>query len=206
MTVTGAAMLWVGWFGFNGGSALGANGDAASAIVVTQISAAMATLVWMFLEWNKHGKPSMLGAATGAIAGLAAITPASGSVGPVGAVVIGSASGFICWWASTILKQKIGYDDSLDVFGVHGVGGFVGTILLAVFMAPTFGGVGDASYSMGKQLGVQLFAALVTAVYAGVASYIILKAVQAMVGLRVDESEENMGLDNTYHGEEAYND
>lgn len=205
MTVTGAAMLWVGWFGFNGGSALGANGDAASALVVTQISAATATLVWMFIEWFKHGKPSMLGAATGAIAGLAAITPASGTVGPIGALAIGTMSGFICWWASTVLKKKLGYDDSLDVFGVHGVGGFIGTVMLGVFMAPALGGVGGDDFSMGKQLGVQLFAGLVTAVYAGVASFIILKGVKAMVGLRVDESEENMGLDTTYHGEEAYN-
>jgi len=205
MTVTGAAMLWVGWFGFNGGSALGANGDAASALVVTQISAATATLVWMFVEWAKHGKPSMLGAATGAIAGLAAITPASGSVGPVGALVIGALSGFICWWASTVLKLKLGYDDSLDVFGVHGVGGFIGTIMLGVFMAPAFGGVGGEGFSIGKQLGVQLFAAAVTAVYTAVATFIILKLVKAVVGLRVDEQEENTGLDTTYHGEEAYN-
>jgi len=205
MTVTGAAMLWVGWFGFNGGSALGANGDAASALVVTQISAATATLVWMFVEWAKHGKPSMLGAATGAIAGLAAITPASGSVGPVGALVIGALSGFICWWASTVLKLKLGYDDSLDVFGVHGVGGFIGTIMLGVFMAPAFGGVGGEGFSIGKQLGVQLFAAAVTAVYTAVATFVILKLVKAVVGLRVDEQEENTGLDTTYHGEEAYN-
>jgi Amt family ammonium transporter len=205
MTLIGAAMLWVGWFGFNGGSALGANGDAASALVVTQISASVATLAWMFLEWIKHGKPSMLGAATGAIAGLAAITPASGTVGPWGAIAIGGMSGFICWWASTILKQRIGYDDSLDVFGVHGVGGFIGTIMLAVFMAPSFGGRGDADFSIVKQLGVQLSAALITAVYTAFATFMILKLVKAMVGLRVDENEENTGLDTTYHGEEAYN-
>lgn len=206
MTVTGAAMLWVGWFGFNGGSALGANGDAASALVVTQISAATATLVWMFVEWAKHGKPSMLGAATGAIAGLAAITPASGSVGPIGALAIGATSGFICWWASTVLKMKLGYDDSLDVFGVHGVGGFIGTVMLGIFMAPAFGGVGGDDFSIGKQLGVQLFASAVTAIYAGIATFVILKLVKAAVGLRVDEQEENSGLDTTYHGEEAYND
>ena len=206
MTVTGAAMLWVGWFGFNGGSALGANGDAASALVVTQISAATATLVWMLVDWANHGRPSMLGAATGAIAGLAAITPASGTVGPIGALAIGATSGLVCWWASTVMKLKIGYDDSLDVFGVHGVGGFIGTVMLGVFMAPAFGGVGAEDFSIGKQLGVQLFAALVTAVYAGVATYVILKLVKAMVGLRVNEQEENSGLDTTYHGEEAYND
>jgi Amt family ammonium transporter len=207
MTVTGAAMLWVGWFGFNGGSALGANGDAASALVVTQISAATATLVWMFIEWFKHGKPSMLGAATGAIAGLAAITPASGTVGPLGALAIGTLSGVICWYASTAIKQKLGYDDSLDVFGVHGVGGFIGTIMLAVFMAPGFGGAGEADFSISSQLGIQLHAALITAVYTAIATWIILKIVAAITGgLRVDEQEENSGLDQSYHGEEAYND
>lgn len=207
MTVTGAAMLWVGWFGFNGGSALGANGGAASALVVTQISAAVATLVWMFIEWIKHGKPSMLGAATGAIAGLAAITPASGTVGPLGALAIGTLSGVICWYASTAIKQKLGYDDSLDVFGVHGVGGFIGTIMLAVFMAPGFGGAGEADFSISSQLGIQLHAALITAVYTAIATWIILKIVAAITGgLRVDEQEENSGLDQSYHGEEAYND
>ena len=205
MTVTGAAMLWVGWFGFNGGSALGANGGAASAIVVTQISAATATLVWMFVEWLKFGKPSMLGAATGSIAGLAAITPASGSVGPIGALAIGASSGFICWWASTSLKKKLGYDDSLDVFGVHGVGGFIGTVMLAVFMAPAFGGIGEEGFSIGKQLGIQLYAGLATAVYTAIATFVILKIVTGLVGLRVNEVEEEEGLDLAYHGEEAYN-
>lgn len=205
MTVTGAAMLWVGWFGFNGGSALGANGGAASAIVVTQISAAVATLVWMSLEWMKFGKPSMLGAATGSIAGLAAITPASGTVGPIGALAIGAVSGFVCWWASTVLKQKLGYDDSLDVFGVHGVGGFIGTILLGVFMAPVFGGVGGADFSISKQVGVQLFAGVATGVYTAIATFVILKVVGGLVGLRVSEVEEEEGLDLAYHGEEAYN-
>ena len=206
MTVTGAAMLWVGWFGFNGGSALGANGDAASALVVTQISAATATLMWMFIEWAKFGKPSMLGAATGSIAGLAAITPASGTVGPIGALAIGALSGFICWWASTVLKKKLGYDDSLDVFGVHGVGGFIGTVMLAVFMAPAFGGVGGADFSIAGQLKVQLIAGVGTAVYTAIASLIILKVVGAVVGLRVNEAEEDQGLDLAYHGEEGYND
>ena len=198
-------MLWVGWFGFNGGSALGANSGAVSAVVVTQISAATATLVWMCVEWLKHGKPSMLGAATGSIAGLAAITPASGTVGPIGALCIGAMSGFICWWASTVLKNRLGYDDSLDVFGVHGVGGFVGTIMLGVFMAPAFGGVGGEGFSIAKQFGVQLTAALITAIYTAIATLVILKAVGALVGLRVNEAEENQGLDTAYHGEEAYN-
>ncbi|MGB0580023.1 MAG: ammonium transporter [Limisphaerales bacterium] len=206
MTVTGAAMLWVGWFGFNGGSALAADGAAASALTVTQISAATATLVWMFVEWIKFGKPSMLGAATGAIAGLAAITPASGSVGPLGALAIGATSGLVCWWASTQLKKKLGYDDSLDVFGVHGVGGFIGTIMLGVFMAPSLGGLGDKDFSMGKQLGAQLTASVITIVYTAIATFVILKIVGAVVGLRVSETEEDEGLDLAYHGEEAYND
>ena len=205
MTVTGAAMLWVGWFGFNGGSALGANGGAASAIVVTQISAAVATLMWMFLEWMKFGKPSMLGAATGSIAGLAAITPASGTVGPIGALAIGATSGLVCWWASTVLKKKLGYDDSLDVFGVHGVGGFLGTVMLGVFMAPVFGGVGGEGFSISKQVGVQLFAGVATAIYTAIATFVILKIVAGLVGLRVNEVEEEEGLDLAYHGEEAYN-
>lgn len=206
MTVTGAAMLWVGWFGFNGGSALGANGGAASALVVTQISAATATLMWMFIEWARFGKPSMLGAATGSIAGLAAITPASGSVGPIGALAIGAMSGFTCWWASTSLKKKLGYDDSLDVFGVHGVGGFLGTVMLAVFMAPSLGGLGGKDFSIGSQLKVQLIAGVGVAVYTAVASLVILKIVGAVVGLRVNEAEEDEGLDLAYHGEDAYND
>ena len=206
MTVTGAGMLWVGWFGFNGGSALGANGGAASAIVVTQISAATATLVWMFVEWFKHGKPSMLGAATGSIAGLAAITPASGTVGPIGALCIGAMAGFICWWASTQLKKKFGYDDSLDVFGVHGVGGFLGTVMLAVFMAPGIGGLGGTDYSIAKQFGIQLSAALATVVYTVVATFVILKVTDALLGLRVNEGDETTGLDLAYHGEDAYND
>jgi len=206
MTVTGAAMLWVGWFGFNGGSALAADSMAVSALTVTQISAATATLMWMYIEWIKFGKPSMLGAATGSIAGLAAITPASGSVGPLGALAIGATSGLVCWWASTQLKKKLGYDDSLDVFGVHGVGGFIGTIMLGVFMAPSLGGLGDASFSMGKQIGVQLTASVITVVYTAIATFIILKVVGAVVGLRVNEAEEDEGLDLAYHGEEAYND
>lgn len=160
----------------------------------------------MFIEWMKYGKPSMLGNATGSIAGLAAITPASGTVGPMGALIIGAVSGIVCWWASTQLKKKLGYDDSLDVFGVHGVGGFIGTILLVVFMAPAFGGVGGTDYSISSQFGVQLFAALATAIYTGIVSLVILKVVDATVGLRLDESKETQGLDLTYHGEEAYND
>ncbi|HIG31800.1 MAG TPA: ammonium transporter [Verrucomicrobiales bacterium] len=208
MTVTGAGMLWVGWFGFNAGSAVAADGSAAMALVVTQVSAAMATLAWMGIEWIKHGKPSVLGAATGAIAGLAAITPASGYVGPVGALCIGFASGSICWWASTVIKSKFGYDDSLDVFGVHGVGGFLGTVLVAVFASSTFGGNegGLENYSIGGQLGTQTFAAVIVVIYTLVLTIGILKGVDAMVGLRVDEKEENEGLDLASHGEQGYND
>jgi len=205
MTVTGAGMLWVGWFGFNGGSALGANGDAAMAILVTHISASCAALGWMVIEWIKNGKPSMLGAATGSIAGLAAITPASGSVGPMGAIVIGTVSTILCYWMCTTIKSKFQYDDSLDVFGVHGVGGFVGTILVAVFGAPSLGGKVEG-LEMGKQLGVQFFAAILVTVFTLVVSYVILKAIQATIGLRVEEQDEVAGLDLSSHGETGYND
>lgn len=205
MTVTGAGMLWVGWFGFNGGSALGANGDAAMAILVTHLSASVATLGWMFLEWRKAGKPSVLGAATGSIAGLAAITPASGSVGPLGAVVIGLVSSILCYWMCTAIKSKYRYDDSLDVFGVHGVGGFVGTVLVAVFALPSLGGKVDG-VSVGSQLGTQLFAAIAVGVYTAIASYVILKVIGGTIGLRVSEMEEVGGLDLHSHGESGYND
>ena len=205
MTVTGACMLWVGWFGFNGGSALGANGDAAMAILVTHLSASCATLVWMGIEWMRNGKPSLLGAATGSIAGLAAITPASGSVGPLGAVVIGICSAILCYWMCTKIKIKFQYDDSLDVFGVHGVGGFVGTLLVAVFGAPALGGKVEG-LEIGKQLGVQAFAVLIVASFTLVISYIILKGIQSTIGLRVEEQDEVTGLDLSSHGETGYND
>ncbi|MDH5673688.1 MAG: ammonium transporter [Myxococcales bacterium] len=203
MTVTGTAMLWVGWFGFNGGSALGANGGAAMAIVVTHISASVGALVWMFVEWSKNGKPSALGTATGAIAGLAAVTPASGFIGPVGGLVIGLVSGFVCYWASTTVKRKFGYDDSLDVFGVHGVGGFVGTILAGVFAAPAFGG-NQAELIVGKQLMTQSIGAFGTAVYTLIASYALIKLTGALVGLRVADTEEAEGLDSVEHAERGY--
>ena len=206
MCVAGTGMLWVGWFGFNAGSGLAADGAAAMTLIVTHTSAATGALVWMILEWVTVKKPSMLGIATGSIAGLAAITPASGAVGPLGALCIGAASGTICWIASTKIKQKFGYDDSLDVFGVHGVGGAVGTILVAVFAASALGGNADADYSMGSQLTTQLLAALYTAVYTAIVSFIILKVVDAIFGLRVDEREESQGLDISDHGETGYND
>ncbi|MCS1408701.1 MAG: Ammonia channel [Verrucomicrobia subdivision 3 bacterium] len=205
MTVTGTGMLWVGWYGFNAGSAVAANGDAAMALVVTQISASTAALVWMFIEWFKHGKPSVLGFVTGAIAGLAAITPASGHVGPVGALIIGTASGLICWWASTSIKAKFGYDDSLDVFGVHGVGGFIGTMLVAILAHEMFGGK-EGQLAIGKQLAIQGFAAIFAVTYTLVVSLIILKLVDIIVGLRVTESQESEGLDVASHGETGYND
>jgi Amt family ammonium transporter len=204
MCVTGTGMLWVGWYGFNGGSALGANGSAAMAITVTQISASTAALTWMSIEWFKHGKPSVLGIATGAIAGLAAITPAAGVVGPIGGLAIGLSSGIVCFLASTSLKSALGYDDTLDVFGVHGVGGFLGTVLAGLFGAAAFGG-NQEGLAIGHQLGVQLAAGLITAAWAGIASYVLLKVTDAMVGLRVSEDDESTGLDIALHEERGYN-
>ncbi len=205
LTVTGAGMLWVGWFGFNAGSQLAANGSAAMTLVVTHISASSAAVVWMLIEWLRNGRPSVLGIATGSIAGLAAITPASGKVGPVGALCIGAISSILCWLACAKLKQRFKYDDSLDVFGVHGVGGFVGTILVAVFGTTSFaGGLGD--FNMGSQLVTQLLASLYTILLSGIASYVILKVIDVTLGLRVSPEDENQGLDLAEHGEAAYND
>jgi ammonium transporter, Amt family len=208
MCVMGTGMLWVGWFGFNAGSGLAANGDAAQTLFVTHISAATATIVWSLAEKLKHGKASVLGAVTGSIAGLAAITPASGDVGPIGGLAIGAAAGFICWVASTSVKSKFGYDDSLDVFGVHGVGGLVGTLMVAFFASTTLGGKTDAeTYSMGAQFLVQLKASAIVSVYTLIVSVIILYLVKAICGgsLRASESEEEEGLDLTAHGESGYN-
>ena len=205
LTLVGTGMLWVGWFGFNAGSHLAANESAALTLLVTHLSASTATLVWMSIDWVKYGKPSVLGAATGSIAGLAAITPASGSVGPLGAIVIGTASAVICYYFATVLKTKLRYDDSLDVFGVHGVGGFIGTILAGVFVADSLGGtglVGDAT--IGSQVGVQLAAAVLTAVYTMIATAIILLLVKMLVGLRVNDEVESRGLDLGEHGERGY--
>jgi Amt family ammonium transporter len=204
MTVTGTGMLWVGWFGFNAGSALGANGSAAMALVVTQISAATAALTWAAIEWARSGKPSVLGIVTGSIAGLAAVTPASGFIGPFGGFAIGLLSGCACYWASVVLKMKLGYDDSLDVFGVHGVGGFVGTVLAGVFASQIFGGL-EGDLAIGRQVGIQLMAALITASYCAIVSYGLAKAIDATVGLRIDEIGEQQGLDLTDHGEVGYN-
>lgn len=206
MTVTGTGMLWVGWFGFNAGSALGANGDAAMALFVTHLSAATATLVWLAIEWVQLGKPSVLGAATGSIAGLAAITPASGYVGPMGGLAIGAASAVLCYVFATKLKQRLGYDDSLDVFGVHGVGGFLGTILCGIFAAEMFGGNqnGAESYSILESVWTQLVGASSAAIYTIIATIVILKLTQLLVGLRVDATTETRGLDLTEHEERGY--
>jgi Amt family ammonium transporter len=206
LTVVGASMLWVGWFGFNAGSAVAADGTAGMAMLVTQISTATAAITWMFIEWGKHGKPSALGIVTGAVAGLVAITPASGSVGPMGALVIGIAAGVICFWGATTLKAQLGYDDSLDAFGVHGIGGVVGALLTGVFAAEAFGGVGLAEgITVGKQLWAQFLSVVITIVWSGLLSFIILKIVDAIVGLRVEEDEERMGLDLSQHNERGYN-
>ena len=206
LTVIGAGMLWVGWFGFNAGSALAADGTAGMAMLVTQISSAVAALTWMFVEWGKHGKPSILGAVTGAVAGLVAITPASGSVGPPGAIAIGLISGIVCFWGATSLKRKLGYDDALDAFGVHGIGGIVGALLTGVFVAEELGGVGFAEgMTLGRQVLAQAISIVVTLVYSGIVSLIILKVIDATVGLRVTQEEEITGLDISLHDERGYN-
>ena len=206
LTVVGASMLWVGWFGFNAGSAVAADGTAGMAMLVTQISTATAAITWMFVEWAVHRKPSALGIVTGAVAGLVAITPASGSVGPMGALVIGIVSGVVCYWGATSLKSKLGYDDSLDAFGVHGIGGIVGALLTGVFVAEGLGGSGLAEgMTIGTQVWAQLLSIIITIAWSGVLSFIILKIVDATVGLRVEEDEERMGLDLSQHNERGYN-
>ncbi|MBF0427772.1 MAG: ammonium transporter [Magnetococcales bacterium] len=206
LTVTGAGMLWVGWFGFNAGSAAAANGAAGMAMVVTQLASAMAALSWMFMEWNAHGKPSALGLTTGAVAGLVAITPASGFVGPMGALALGAIAGVVCFFGATTLKRAMGYDDSLDAFGVHGVGGIVGAILTGVFASPSLGGVGfSKGLEMVDQLSVQALSVVSTGVYCAIVSYVLLKLIDLLVGLRVDEEAESTGLDISLHGERGYN-
>ena len=203
LTVVGASMLWVGWFGFNAGSQLAADGVAGMAMTVTHIATATAALAWMTTEWMIHGKPSVLGIATGAVAGLVAITPASGTVGPAGALVIGLAAGVICYWAASSLKRKMGYDDSLDVFGVHGVGGFIGAMLTGVFTAEALGGVG-LDGGIGQQLGLQFIGATATIAYSGVLTFVIAKALDATMGLRVSAEEESEGLDLALHDERGF--
>jgi len=204
-TIVGAGMLWVGWFGFNAGSQFAANGSAAMTLVVTHLSASIASVVWMSIEWLRNGKPSVLGIATGSIAGLAAITPAAGKVGPVGALAIGAASAALCWAACAKLKARFRYDDSLDVFGVHGVGGITGTVLVAVFGSTSFaGGLGD--FQIGTQLRTQLAATAIAIALSAVVSLVLLKILEATVGLRVGTARESDGLDLSEHGESAYND
>jgi len=204
LTLVGAAMLWVGWFGFNAGSNLEATSGAALALINTLFATAAATVAWTFGEWLFKGKPSMLGAASGAIAGLVAITPACGSVGVMGGIVIGAAGGLVCLWGVNGLKKMLGADDSLDVFGVHGLGGIVGAILTGVFTAPGLGGTGDADFAIGSQVWIQTFGVLVTIVWSGVVSFIAFKIADLVLGLRVSEEEEREGLDITAHGETAY--
>ena len=205
LTLVGAALLWVGWFGFNAGSALEANSNATLAFLNTLIATAAAVLAWCLGEVLLKGKASMLGAASGAVAGLVAITPACGYVGPQGAIVIGLAGGFLCLWGVNGLKKMLGADDTLDVFGLHGVGGIVGGLLTAVFAAPLLGGGGDADFSIVSQVSVQALSMLVAAVWAGVVAFIAFKVADMLVGLRVTEDEEREGLDISSHGESAYN-
>jgi Amt family ammonium transporter len=202
-TLIGAAMLWVGWFGFNAGSAIAADETAGMAMLVTQIATA-AALAWMFAEWVSHGKPSALGIASGVVAGLVAITPAAGTVGPVGALAIGLAAGVICFFCATSLKRKLGYDDSLDVFGVHGVGGIVGALLTGVFAASSMGGFGEVE-SIATQLWIQTKGVLFTVVYTTLVTVVILKVIDLLIGLRVSEEEEVVGLDLAQHNERGYN-
>ncbi|MBG6959317.1 ammonium transporter [Pseudomonas aeruginosa] len=203
-TLVGAAMLWIGWFGFNAGSAAAANGTAGMAMLVTQIATAAAALAWMFAEWITHGKPSALGIASGVVAGLVAITPAAGTAGPMGALVIGLASGVICFFAATSLKRALKYDDSLDAFGVHAVGGIVGALLTGIFAAPSLGGFGSVE-DIGAQFFVQFKGVVFTVVYTAVATFVILKVLDLVMGLRVTEEEEAVGLDLALHNERGYN-
>ncbi|MCG8395008.1 MAG: ammonium transporter [Pseudomonadales bacterium] len=209
MTVTGAGMLWVGWFGFNGGSALAAGGDAAMAMLVTHISAAAGSLAWIAMEWKKFGKPSALGIATGMVAGLGTITPASGFVGPAAALVIGLSAGVICFYAVIFIKHKLKIDDSLDVFPVHGVGGILGTLFAGIFASTELGlfsgyGFAKPEYSMLDQFGVQALGVVATFVYTAIVTWVLLKLVGLFAALRVDSDEETQGLDIALHEERGY--
>ncbi len=209
MTITGAGMLWVGWFGFNAGSALAANESAGMALLATHMSAAAGALTWMAIEWIKHGKPSGLGAVTGMVAGLATITPASGSVGPAGGMLIGIMGGALCYAATMYLKHKIKIDDSLDVFPVHGVGGILGTLMAAVFVSTGLGAFSGNGYAegmtMGSQLGVQVIGIAATGLYTAVLTFVILKIVGILTsGIRVSDEQEQLGLDITDHDEKGY--
>jgi ammonium transporter, Amt family len=206
LSVIGASLLWVGWFGFNAGSAAAANGSAGMAMAVTQFATAAAALAWMFAEWMTRGKPSVLGIVSGAVAGLVAITPASGFVNPTGSLVIGLVAGLVCFWGATGLKHALGYDDSLDAFGVHGVGGFAGAILTGVFAVEAIGGTGKKGLIDGNagQVLTQLWGALVCIAWCAIATFVILKIVDALIGLRVTAEEEVEGLDINLHGETVH--
>ena len=205
LTMIGACMLWVGWFGFNGGSALAAGQNAAMALLVTHISAAVASLVWMIIEWRKFGRPSVVGIATGMVAGLATVTPASGFIGVPGGIFLGLAGGYICYVAVDLIRGKLGIDDSLDVFAVHGVGGVLGSLLVAVLATDAFSGMGLAEgMTVGGQLFVQAKSILITVIWTAVASFIILKIAAVAGGLRVDDDAELEGLDLSQHGERGY--
>ena len=204
LTMVGAALLWVGWFGFNAGSNLEANAGAALAFINTLLATAAAVLAWSLGEALLKGQPSMLGAASGAVAGLVAITPACGSVGPMGAIIIGALSGFICLWGVNGLKHALGADDAVDVFGVHGVGGIVGALLTGVFAAPALGGTGGADFAIGAQLWIQTYSVLITIVWSAVVAFVAYKLADLTVGLRVTEEDERKGLDISAHGETAY--
>jgi Amt family ammonium transporter len=201
LSLIGASLLWVGWFGFNAGSALGANDSAAMAMVTTQIATAAAGIAWLFIEWIVHKKPSVLGVLSGAVAGLVAITPACGFVTPSGALAIGLIAGAGCFWAATSLKRRLGYDDSLDVFGIHGVGGIIGAILTGVFAAEAMGGTSGLLEGNGGQVFTQIVGVAATVVWSGVVSFIVLKLIDAAIGLRVNRETEIEGLDINLHGE-----
>ena len=206
MTVTGACMLWVGWFGFNAGSALAADGSAGMAMLVTHIGAATGSVAWLVCEWLRYGKPSVLGIVTGMVAGLGTITPASGFVGPIGALAIGGAAGVICFFATSYMKRALNVDDSLDVFPVHGVGGLLGTLLTGVFASAAFGGVGyPEKVDMAQQVTTQLVGILAVGAWSGIATWILLKLTDAVAGLRVAGEQETEGLDTVLHNEKGYN-
>lgn len=204
MTMIGASLLWVGWFGFNAGSNLEANGGAGLAFINTILATAAGGMAWMLAEWMLRGKPSMLGVASGVIAGLVAVTPAAGLVEPMGAIVLGGIAGAACLWGVTGLKKMLGYDDSLDVFGIHGLGGIIGAIGTGIFVSPALGGVGVDDYTMLGQVLIQAKGVLITIVWSGVVSFVLFKLIDMTMGLRVSEEEERQGLDTASHGERAY--
>ena len=205
LTMVGACMLWVGWFGFNGGSALEAGSSAGLALLVTHIAAATASLVWMFVEWMRFGRPSLVGIVTGMVAGLATVTPASGFIGVPGGIILGLVGGISCYIAVDLIRVRLKIDDSLDVFAVHGVGGILGSVLVAWLALPTFGGLGlSDGVSAGSQFMVQIWSVGITVLWTGIASYIILKVIDLVFGLRVDGQDEIEGLDLSQHGERGY--